>query len=69
MMIKSIQDLGTFIRNRRKALGYTQAQLADYCGCNIMTISSIERGKATAQIGLVLKIVHTLGADLSVKER
>ena len=43
--------LGATIRARRKELGYTQSDLAEFTGFSISFISDLERGKKTAEIG------------------
>ena len=42
--------LGATIRARRKELGYTQSDLAEFTGFSISFISDLERGKKTAEI-------------------
>ena len=69
MLIKDPADLGQAIRSRRKQRGLTQRQLADACGCSLMYLSNLERGKATAELGIALRIVNTLGLDIEVVER
>ena len=53
--------LGAAIRERRKALKMTQAQLALASGISAATISAIENGKETAQLSLVLQLCRDLG--------
>ena len=65
---KSI-DLGVAIKQRRKKLGYTQAQLSDITGLSASFISDLERGKDTAELGKALYIANMLGLDLIVNER
>ncbi len=67
--VKDATDLGSVIRLRRKRLGLTQQELADACGCSIMYLSNLERGKETAEVGIALRIVNILGLDLLVSER
>ena len=69
MRIKNPEDLGTAIRQRRKERGLTQQELADACGCSIMYLSSLERGKQTAEIGIALRIVNTLALDIELIPR
>ena len=69
MIIKNPSELGRVIRSRRKQRGLTQRQLADACGCSIMYLSNLERGKATAELGIALRIVNMLGLDVEVVER
>lgn len=53
--------LGRAIRQRRLALNLRQEDVAAQSGVSIPTVSAIENGKATAQIGLVLQICRDLG--------
>lgn len=67
--VKDAADLGSVIRLQRKRLGLTQQELADACGCSIMYLSNLERGKETAELGIALRVVNILGLDLLVSER
>lgn len=67
--VKDVADLGSVIRLKRKQLGLTQQELADACGCSIMYLSNLERGKETAELGIALRVVNILGLDLLVSER
>ena len=69
MTLYSSEDLGAAIRARRKALGYTQAELAEYCNCGTRFISDLENGKDTIQFGKVLQVVNMLGMDFQLKTR
>lgn len=51
MRINSMKVLGQAIRARRKELGYSQQEMADYCGCGTRFISDLENGKETIQFG------------------
>lgn len=59
------EDLGRAIRDRRKVLGMTQADLAMQAGVSTPTVSAIENGKETAQIGLVLQLCEDIGLRLT----
>ena len=49
MKITSTMEFGRTIRNKRKKLGYTQAQLSEYTGFSTSFISDLENGKETAE--------------------
>jgi len=66
MNVQSPQDLGILVREERKKLGWTQAELADRVGVKPLWISAFERGKTTAQIGLVFRTIKALGLNISV---
>ena len=42
MRILDTDDFGAAVRKRRKELGYTQAELASYCGCSAVYLSNLE---------------------------
>ena len=59
--------LGLAIRRRRRALRLTQDELADLAGCARRTVSSIETGKATVRLDVVLSLLQVLGLRLRVE--
>ncbi|NQW15230.1 MAG: helix-turn-helix transcriptional regulator [Rhodobacter sp.] len=65
--ITDAASLGTVLRRTRKALGITQETLSLQTGISRPTIRSIEQGKETAHLGLVLQICRDLGVTLEVK--
>jgi len=69
MKITSTQELGQAIRKRRRELGYTQTELADFSGCGLTFISALERGKKTAELEKALQVVNVLGIDLLFEVR
>ncbi len=69
MLVTDIHMLGEGIRSRRKTLGYTQAFLSEATGLSVSFISDLERGKETAEIGKVLRLIHLLGMDLIMTPR
>ncbi|MEI6385871.1 MAG: helix-turn-helix transcriptional regulator [Spirochaetota bacterium] len=62
--ISSAKEIGTLIRERRKSLGYTQAQLAALCGTGTRFVSDLENGKPTIELGKTLMIANSLGIDV-----
>ena len=60
--------LGATIRARRKELGYTQSDLAEFTGFSISFISDLERGKKTAEIGKALQLIQLLGMDIKIEK-
>ena len=65
-LIRSPADFGRAIRLRRKTLGLTQAGVAEVAGVGSRFVSEVERGKGTAEIGRLLRVVGVLGLDLHV---
>jgi HTH-type transcriptional regulator / antitoxin HipB len=64
--IRAVSELGRAIRLRRKAIGLTQTAVAQVAGVGNRFVSELERGKATAEFGKVLRVVSVLGLDLHV---
>ena len=62
-------DIGRLIRERRKASGATQADLAAVAGVGVRFLSELERGKATAELGKTLLVLQRLGFDVWIKPR
>ncbi|MFT5724453.1 MAG: y4mF family transcriptional regulator [Bacteroidia bacterium] len=60
---------GIIVRNRRKALDLTQADLSLATGIGIRYISDLERGKPTCELERALKIVAALGLKAELSER
>ena len=65
MLIHTPADMGAVIRDRRKELGLDQATLAQRIGVNRKWVIGIERGRARAELGLVLRALDTLGIPLN----
>lgn len=69
MRIYDAADLGAAIRQRRKALHYTQAYVSEATGFSVSFISDVERGKSTVELGKVLSLANLLGLDCEMKVR
>ena len=69
MWIGSSDELAQLIRDQRKHLRWSQWKLADRVGVSRQWIVSLEKGKATAEIGLVLKTLSALDLRLDVRDR
>ena len=64
MLIRTPADLGAALRDRRKQLDLDQAELAKRIGVNRKWVIGIERGRARAELGLVLRALDALGIRL-----
>lgn len=58
--------IGTLVRETRKALNLTQADLALTSGTGLRFISELENGKPSCQWGKVLIILQTLGIRMTL---
>ena len=59
-------EVGARIREIRRAQGVSQETLAGLAGTGQRYISELERGKTTARLGEMLKVLNALGAGLYV---
>jgi len=64
MQVNTSKDLGALIRDQRTRLDWTQEALAARVGVSRLWIVQLEKGKPTAQIGLVLRTLKELGVAL-----
>jgi y4mF family transcriptional regulator len=62
----STENLGQYIRQVRKKLGVTQADLALTAGTGLRFIIELEAGKPTCQIGKILQVLQVLGIQLNL---
>lgn len=69
MRIATLKDLGLILRDRRKALGIGQSDLAAKIGVSRQWLVQIERGKPRADAGLLLRALKALDLDLEVTAR
>lgn len=66
MTVRSIRDLAGAVRGRRIDLGMSQADLAAHAGVSRKWIYEFEAGKATAELGLLLRVLDALGLALEL---
>ena len=64
--LKTAAAIGAKIRRIRKEQGVSQETLAGLAGTGQRYISELERGKPTARIGEMLKVLNALGAGLAI---
>ena len=62
------ESLGAAVRDRRKALGINQAELAALSGVGLAFLYELEHGKATVRIDKVLAVLEVLGLELHVRQ-
>lgn len=67
VLISDAASLGAELRKTRKALKITQEELSLQTGISRPTIRSVERGKETAHVGLVLQLCQDLGITIEIK--
>ena len=61
VIVRTARDLGAAVRDGRLRQGWTQAELAERIDVSRQWVISLERGKATAELGAALRAVAALG--------
>lgn len=64
--IEDAAALGRIIRQVRTGMGLTQPDLAMTAGVGLRFIVEVEKGKPTAQVGKVLRVLRTLGIAVTL---
>ena len=64
-----LPDLGTFVRERRKARGMTQRSMAELAGVGTRFVSELERGKKTIRLDHADRVLAVFGKQLGIVER
>lgn len=67
--VTDAETIGELVRSARKAQGLTQREFADIAGVGVRFLSELERGKSTAEVGLVLEVLANAGYDLFARRR
>lgn len=62
-------EIGTAIRARRLKEHVTLEELAALTGIGINTLSRLERGVGNTQLKVLLKVLDTLGLEVSLAPR
>lgn len=69
MQARSPRDLGLLIKDRRRSLSVSQAELAERIGASRHWVMSLEAGKPTVELGLVLRALTALALVCDVQPR
>ena len=64
MRIRTPTDLGAVLRDRRKDLALDQATLARRIGVSRQWVIGVERGRARAELALILRALDAVGLSL-----
>jgi len=64
-----MSKLGVEIRERRRALGLRQIDLADLAGASERFVRELEHGKASVRMDKVVAVLDALGLELSTSAR
>lgn len=63
----NVTTIGQIVRDERKELGLRQDELAAASGVGLRFIVELEHGKATAQIGKVIRVLAALGCEFEIR--
>jgi len=63
-MVMSNNMVGKIVKERRKALGITQPELAQKAGVGLRFIRDLEQGKPTLQMAKVNQVLFMFGLEL-----
>ena len=67
--MKSMKEIGAFVREKRREQGVTQAQLAGVANTGLRFVSDLENGKGTVQLRKLLAVLAALGYGLYIGNR
>ena len=60
------QDIGAFVRERRKASNLSQRELGELAGVGTRFVSELERDKPTVRLNTVNKVLAVFGKTLGI---
>ncbi len=63
-MIRSARDFGAAVREKRKAFGWTQMELATRAGTGERFVVELEAGKPSCQLEKALIVARTVGIEI-----
>ena len=67
MQVRNARDLGLLIKDRRRSLSLSQADVANRIGASRHWVIGVEAGKPTVELGLVLSALSALGLVCSLR--
>lgn len=69
MEVNNMRELAGYIRAQRKELGWSQAELAEKIGVGRFWVIDLEKGKSTAEVGVVLRAIKALGFSIQLQRK
>jgi HTH-type transcriptional regulator/antitoxin HipB len=69
VVVNSIHDLAALIHGRRLSMGLSQEQVAARTGVSRQWVGELERGKPTAELGLVFGLLDALELKIEIDAR
>jgi len=65
----TLEVLGKAVRQRRRGLGLTQAELAGLSGVGVRFVSELESGKPGIEFGRAVHVMRQLGLEITLRSR
>ena len=66
--VQTPQQLAAYLRALRKAQGMTQRELGQQLGVSVARVSTIEQNPGAVSLQQMLRVLHALGAQLSLSD-
>jgi y4mF family transcriptional regulator len=60
------KQIGQFVRDRRKAAGFSQSELGELAGVGRRFVSELERAKPTVRVNSVNMVLAVFGKTLGI---
>lgn len=67
--VTNTKALGKLLRNFRAQQNITLERVVGIANVGMRFLSELERGKETAQLGKVIKVLNTLGLEIIIRPR
>lgn len=67
--LTTLRELGNKVRQKRKADGLTQAEVAAFSGVGVRFVGELERGKPSVRMDSAIKVLQGLGLEMVIKAR
>lgn len=61
-----IENISTFIKNKRKQLKLTQPELAERAGVGLRFVRELEKGKESVRVDKVNQVLALFGSEIGV---
>jgi y4mF family transcriptional regulator len=67
-VLPATTTLGSFVRERRQARGWSQRQLAEIAGVGLNFVSALETGRPGLRVDGVERVLATFGKRLGIED-
>lgn len=66
LRVDTVRDFALLLRTQRRRAGLSQSSLAERAGVSRRWLIELEGGKATAELGLVIKVIDALNLMIEI---